>query len=496
MKRHPITQVTIVVSLAFSCALSYVNAQDASNQFVYPEYSKRISMDFKDAQLNDVLKIFSQQSGLNFIASQDIDDKEITLFIDNVPVEEALERILYANNLTYEILPGSDIFIVKPMAKPAKELITKVYPLKYATVPSSKLNKTIAIKTDSEGAASTGAGGSEESVGILAIIEKVLTADGHVAEDPRTNSLIVTDIPSQFPIIERTISRLDVAVPQILIEVEMLDISKSTADKLGIKYGDTPLTFTGAQRDHVYPWDQNALLNKGYTFAAPEYRVGTISAAGLAATLQFLRVQTDTKYLARPRILTLNNETAEIKISTNEAIGISTQSSSAEGIGQSSVEAERVETGIFLTVTPQVNPATHEITLALSPRVIQARTGATFEGKSFKDPEERGSKSIMKVMAGETVIMGGLLRTEVSRTITKLPILGDLPVIGGAFRHKDSTESERELVIFLTPHIIEQTPVPPSMSRQTRPMLREQDIPSQRLNEIDKALSTIESQRL
>ena len=466
----------------------------AESRFVLPEYSKKISMDFKKAQLNDVLKIFSQQSGLNFIAAQDVTSKEVTLYLDKVPVEEALERILSANNLTYEIQPGSDIFLVKPVKKPALDLITRVYPLQYATVSSSKLLQTISIEGGSSSSGSTGNG-------IIPALKAVISESGKIIEDPRTNSLVITDIPSQFPLIEQTIARLDVPVPQILIEVEMLDISKTTGDQIGIKYGSTPLTFRGGQRDHLYPWNQNEILQaKRFEFTATnEFRVGTIDASGLQATLQFIRSQSDTKNLARPRILTLNNETAEIKIATNEAIGLSQNTTSSAANSTAISGAERVKTGVFLNVTPQANLETGEITIAIAPRVIQARTGATFGTQTFKDPEERGTKSILIVKSGETIILGGLLRTDTENTVVKITILGDIPFIGGAFRHRDKSNKDRELIIFITPHIVSPStlaatnlPAAPSYESLTR----EQDIPETRLNEIEKALTVFERKNL
>jgi len=483
----------LVFSLFFLPNVYALNFAEAS-QFAYPEYSKRISMDFKNADLNDVLKIFSQQSGMNFIAAQSIMNKKLTLYLDNVPVEKALDRILSANNLTYEIQPGSDIFVVKELAKPTKQLLTRIYSLKNATVSSSKLNTT--IPTCGTGSASGGAATGSDN-GLMAAIKAATSGpDAKIIEDPRTNSLIITDIPSQFPIIEQTIARLDMPVPQIVIEVEMLDISKTTADKLGVKYGGTPLTFSGGQRDHVYPWNQNQLLDKGYEFEEAEYRVGTIDASGMTAMLQMLKTQTDTKYLARPRLLTLNNQTAEIKISTNEAIGISTQTSSSQSTAVQSVEAERVETGVFLTVTPQANILTNEIILAVVPRVIEARTGGTYDGKTFKDPEERGAKSILRVRNGETVIIGGLLRDNSTDVITKLPFLGDLPLIGSAFRHKDKSSAERELVIFLTPRILNETDTINTALTNYRPINREQDMPVRRKLEIDNALAIYEKNNL
>ena len=461
---------------------------------------KAISMDFKDAQLNDVLKMLSQQSGMNFIASQDVSGRTINIYLDKVPIEEALERILSSNGLTYELKPGSNIFVVRPLDKPAKQLITRVYRLKYATVMSSKLNQTLSAgQTGSASFGTSGGGGSQS--GIAAAVKVMLTPDGKIVEDSRTNSLIVTDIPSQFPAIEQTITRLDIRIPQILIEVEMLDISKSTADLLGAKFGDTPFTFTGGERDTIYPFDRNkAMANlgklggQGFEFEDPEYRVGTLSFAGLTMTLQFLRTQSDTKNLARPRILTLNNETAEISISTDEAIGLSSVTSSSQSTATTVAQAERVQTGVFLKVTPQADVDNGEITMAIEPRVIQARTGQTFGTSTFKDPEERGTKSTLRVLDGDTIILGGLLRTNVEETKTSVPFLGRIPVFGAAFRHKNKSESQRELIIFITPHIVPEQYAQWLSSAGFPEMAYQPNIPSYRAEEINKALSRFELQ--
>jgi len=499
-KKSVIIFLFFVSALLYTLSPSWAGTSILDNKLFYPEYSRTISMDFKEADLNDVLKIFSQQSGLNFIAAQNIADKKITLFLDNVPVEEALERILNANELAYEIQPDSNIFIVKHAPPMGRELETRVYQLKFATVLSSKLNKTLKITDqESSGDSSSSEGDSiafganiPKDTGLFAALKTVLTEAGSIVEDPRTNSIIITDIPSQFSLIERTLARLDVPIPQILIEVEMLDVAKEVADKMGVKYGESPLSFAGAQREHYLPWDENELIRDGEATQG-EYTTGTISAAGLTAILQFLRTNTDTKSLARPRIFTLNNETAQIKITTDEAIGIANVTSSSDSNSIQSVEAERVETGISLTVTPQANLLTNDIIMAISPRVTQAKTGGTFQGTTFKDPEERGAKTMMSVHDGDTVILGGLLRTDLSDTRTRVPIIGDIPIIGLAFRHKNMTNSDRELVIFLTPHIIQEQKNSRIALSNSRQLVREQDIPSSRQKEIEKALTTAEN---
>ncbi len=483
----------LIVWGSLSVVISFAGARELTNidEYLPEEVTKTISMDFKGAQLTDALKILSQQSGMNFIASQEVFGKTLSIYLDKVPIEEALERILSSNNLTYELKPGSHIFVVRPLDKPAKQLVTRVYRLKYATVVSSKLNQTLTL--GQAGNASFSPGGSSQ--GIVAAVKAMLTQDGKIIEDSRTNSLIVTDIPSQFPLIEQTIARLDVKIPQILIEVEMLDISKTTADLLGAKFGDTPFTFTGGERDTIYPFDRNKAMANfvklggvGFEFEDAEYRVGTLSFAGLAMTLQFLRTQSDTRNLARPRILTLDNETAEISIKTNEAIGLASTTTSSQSTAVSVSQAERVETGIFLRVTPQADIDNAEITMAIEPRVIQARTGQTFGSQTFKDPEERGTKSVLRVLDGDTIVLGGLLRTNQEETRTSVPVLGRIPFLGAAFRHKDKSESQRELIIFITPHIIQE-----GISSARIPQMGfQQNVPSLRGEAINKELLRFE----
>ncbi|MDD3374979.1 MAG: secretin N-terminal domain-containing protein, partial [Candidatus Omnitrophica bacterium] len=381
------------------------------------------------------------------------------------------------------------------------------FPLKNATVSNSKMVKNLKDQTedsedtsssDSSSSSSSDGGGDEDEdgiKGILLAVKSILTKSGSVIQDARTNSLIVTDIPSQFPVIEKTIAKLDLPVPQILIEIEMLDISKTTGELIGVKIGDSPLSFSGGQRSHLYPWDQNKLLRKGYEFET-EYTSGTIDASGLTAVLQFLKTITDTKNLANPKILTLNNQTAEIQISTNEAIGVVTSTGGSEGVVTQNVEAERVQTGIFLSVTPQANLETGEITMAVFPRVIEARRGETYDGIAFRDPEERGTKSVMRVKDGETIYLGGLKKTDGAKTITKVPFLGDLPFIGQAFRHKDNSEEERELVIFITPRIVsDKNYLSQRANQKNINFKREQNYPITKTREMEKALFVAEQQR-
>lgn len=437
---------------------------------------KTISMDFKNAQLADVLKIFSQQSGLNFIADSNISDKKINLYLDKVPVEEALERILSANSLTYELKQDSNIFVVKKITKPDLELMSRIYPLRFATVSTSKLNSTLgsgsSSATSGAGAGASSGGtaaaagatssGASASTGLINAIKSVLSHDGSVIEDNRTNSLIITDIPTQFPNIEQVLARLDVRIPQILIEVEMLDISKNTADLLGAKWGNTFGEFAGSSKVMMFPFNANngfqtrdKVAVDGAEDPITVYKeLGNLSFTNLNVAIQFLKTQTDTKSLARPHILTLNNETAEIKIETEEAIQIDSTTDSETN--ETTTTVIRHNTGVSLRVTPQANLLTNEITLAVEPNVTEAKPSSLGSPEQIKDPEQRGSKSLLRVKNGDTVVIGGLLRSDVDDTRTSIPGIAKIPLLGAAFRHKDKSEQQRELIIFITPHIVDE----------------------------------------
>lgn len=454
----------LFVFIFFLCL--FLPRLNAEQELLFSNAEATISMDFQDANLKDILKIFSIQSGLNFIASEAVQDRKITLYLDKVPIKESMDKLFKANNLTYELDEEANIFIVKDWGKPQIETITEVFYLKYATVSSSSLKEEMSNQISSAGAqagggagggiAAGGAGGGtgkwavEEDVGITKAVKKILSEYGSVIEDYRTNSLIVTDIPSRMPIINQTIASLDVPVAQVMLEVEMLDVSKNTVDKLGFNFG---------ANDATSPF--TLILPGGFARRGASFYIGkkiNREAEGAvtlghtyAQILDFLRTNTDTKTLARPRLLTLNNEPAEIKITTNEVIGELVTYNPDNTINTRT--AERTETGVSLRVTPQVNLETGEITMFLYPSVKEATTSAF--SAIYRDPEERGTKSLVRVKDGETVIVGGLIRNEFSQTITKLPLLGDIPFVGALFRHKNkSKDRQRELLVFITPHII------------------------------------------
>ena len=454
-----------ILILSFCLFMPRLNAEQ---DMLYLDPELTISMDFKDASLKDILKIFSIQSGLNFIASEAVQDRTITLYLDKVPIQGTMDKLFKANNLTYELDEEANIFVVKEWGKPEIETMTKVYYLKYRSVPSAKLEKE---KDDllgkTTGSSTTGSSGGTDT-DMLTSIKQILSKEGKITEDTRTNSLIITDVPSRFPEIDRVIAYLDIPQTQVMLEVEILDVSKNVVDRLGFEFGESPFTL-------ILP---GGFARKGADFFLGDITkrgqgmANTTAAAGVIAlgrtyteVLNFLRTNTDTKYLARPRLLTLNNETAEIAITKDEVVGTQT-TTTVPTAGGSTAQVTYIRstdlkltsegTGIFLRVTPQINTETNEITLVVNPKSSITYPNATWSSQA--DAEVRSTKSIVKVLDGETVILGGLIHKDKVVILKKLPILGDIPILGVLFRHKNQTmDLDRELLVFITPHIIKDT---------------------------------------
>lgn len=424
-----------------------------------------VSMDFQDADLKDVLKIFSQQAGLNFIASQEVEDRKVTLYLDKVSVGDALNNLLKANKLAYEKETASNIFIVKSAPPPVIETITKVYYLKYATVIKRKRAEaaetgrrlggvstagttgTTAYQPGETLAPATAGGGKEEErADIVFVLEKLISENGKILTDSRTNSLIITDTPERFPLIEYMIVKLDTKLPQVLIEAKILEVSLESLENLGIEYGSSTGvlgTFSGPNMDASFP------LGSKVGGTTKTHTLGSLNLSNFAATLSLLAKNEEAKYLATPNIITLDNEPAEIRISADRALG--ERVITGEVTGTTQREAERIETGTILKVTPKVNTE-DTVTLLLEPEVSRAKVSAL--GTTFYDPHKRSAKTTVRIKHGETVVIGGLLSVEDTKTEKKVPLLGDIPLLGNLFRSKADTKKDTEIFIFITPYII------------------------------------------
>jgi len=323
-------------------------------------------------------------------------------------------------------------------------------------------------------------GGAAKDQGIVAIVRQLLTERGSLTIDPRTNSIVVTDVPESFPTIEATIATLDVKPAQLYIEAEVLEVTLDTLRRLGIEYGSSTgelATFTGPSRQTDFPLGEE-LLKRASTAT---HTLSTLNLSNLSATLKALATEKNVRFLASPRLTTLSNEVAEIRIVTDASTSVTSTSQATTGTVTSA--AERQTVGTVLRVTPLVTDRRY-VTMVIEPEVSRVIESSKFS--QFLDPNRRAARTTVMVEDGGTAMIAGLLSREQQRSKRKVPFLGDLPFLGFGFRRSENLDTETEIVIFITPHILPERPVvlPPAIPlREQAPLSTQEQIAYRRYRE-------------
>ena len=439
----------------------------------------RISMEFENARLEDVLKAFSQQTGINLVAIKGAGVRTVTLYLEDVAVMDALDQILEAANLTYERAPGSQIYLVKPARATMSDEITRVYRLRFARVSGARLGRAAEALAKyvpqgiearmggssggSSGSSGGGGGGTgtgsvgveDRDLGIDQIIAQLLTPVGSVQVDIRTNSLIVTDVPDNFARIESVLNTLDVRTAQILIEAELLETTVGKLKDLGLEWGTGSEadmgSLTPGSRSTKFPF--TPIFGHMGATGDTRFTASTLDFSSAKGVLQALERDSQTKILAQPKILTLDNERAIIQLTTDQAVGF--KSTTTSTAGTTSVQPERTTTGIILVVTPQVNEDRY-VTMLVEPSVTKTVTASVSPPATLGtvvDPKSRSARALVRVRDGETLVLGGLIDRSDQQIVRRVPILGRIPVLGELFTNTELDNSATELVVFVTPRI-------------------------------------------
>jgi len=410
--------------------------------------SAEITMNMNNVPLTQVLKIMSEQSGVNFTVSSDIDEVRITGQFNKVSTEEALTAISGANGLFFERVGKTDTVIIRRRSRSLPQTKTEIIQLNYIQIfdPEQSENE-------------------EETSNIQLIISSLLSEYGKLNIDLRTNSLVVTDLPEQVNYVKKVIAELDIKVHQIEIEVEMVEVSSDDVTKLGLDLAGPNgelLKYTGPSRQTLYPMNTKKLNNPVDFFKGVEasegleggeeaITYGTLSMTDFTAVLKALRTKGKGKFLAKPKILTINNKKATINITADTAIGVIEEQD--DETGDVKFFAERTETGITLEVTPQANNEGY-ISMLVEPTIIRPESSQFFP-TLFVDPQTRSAKTRVIVADGSTLVIGGLVSDDDDKAIRTIPIIGQIPIIGWLFSGLDTQRSKKELLIFITPRIIE-----------------------------------------
>ena len=454
-----------------------------------PTSPQIISLDLKGVDIADVLKLLSQQSGLNFVAGHNVSGR-VTIFAKDVDVWKAFEMIMSANELAYEqqgdlinVMTARDYELLYG-EKFQERKVNRVIPLKYAKAVqlASTLNQlkstlgqviveeasNTVILSDVPNRLKTMEGliaqlDRPTATRILSLnyaeaeklkekIQEFLTPGvGTLSFDARTNKVIVTDFEEVLPKIEQVILAFDEQEGEVLIEAKIIKVELTDEQSLGI---DWQQVFAGVD-----------------TKVRGNFRVlsDIVGASGTPATgvaLKFLSapsgntqtvVEALKKYgkvdtLSNPRITVSNHQEAKILVGTKEAFVTFTTTVPATGATVSSPGIQFVDVGTKLFVTPQIKRDGH-IQLKIRPEVSTSKV-EIFKDNRIPIVSTTEAETNVLVKSGTTLVIGGLIDNKTERAQSQVPFLGDVPLLGAAFRSRVDTNKKTELVIFLTPQII------------------------------------------
>ena len=445
---------------------------------------RKVTIRVNNVPIGTFLNSISAQSKINFIMGEQFSNKKISASLTNVTVREALDTLLRVQGLAYQRIGKSDSYVITNRSEEAPNTITKVYTLNYVSLqPNTSVSTDLSsvmpadVTSSSFGnnsggtsfnvfdsSSSNGPGFSlnnaksqtmsgNGSSAILAVIKSVLTKQGKIAIDTRTNKLIITDVPEVFPQIESILDELDIKAPQILIEAQVIEVSKGSGYDVGFNWNvhgvftggatQMPWNYFGAKEGNKVLRYLGTTSNDNPSTASP-----TLSWQSFRVVFQAMMQSQEARSLGKPKVITMNNNQAMVTSSRDASIGTISKTNESSETTTSGTERKRV--GLTLTVTPQVNKEGY-VTLTVLPSysdLVASETGNTY------DTVTRAVTTQVRVKSGQTVVLGGLLQSTEKETTYKVPLLGQIPILGWLFTAKQKAKSTSDLVIFITPTVL------------------------------------------
>ena len=419
--------------------------------------ARRITVTFENTDMRDVLASFAELTGRSIVPGAEVAGIRVEyVAFENQPWDEALRTLLQAYGLAAEELP-SGIIRVDAIDKLAEReslepLVTRTFRINY--VPVREMSETL---------------------------EPLKTERGSVSVNQTTNTLIVTDVAAVVEDFSRLVEQLDVRTPQVSIQAKIIFINRTNTEALGITYDlkdsrgnslnelvsvpdpNNPGEFTD---DNLVSLGGNSIAALGNANARvqdPALETVISLVLGRYTLISFIDALQGAELSdvqAAPVVTTTSNHEAEIWVGERTPIRVVDLGSQSGGVGGGGAgnglpraTAELVETGIRLIVTPQVT-ADRRILLQLHAERSSAVAAEGDIGVQFR--QQQGDTRVM-VRDGETAVIGGLTVTELDQTRTGIPFLMDIPFLGALFRTTRNREIKRDLLIMVTPHIVEET---------------------------------------
>lgn len=378
-----------------------------------------VTIHASETPLADVLAILSEKSGLNIVASTEVEGRLISINLRETPVEEALNLIVRAAGLGYERIGTSILVAPESVLVQETGIGTYVIPLEFA-----------------------------DAFELVSVVEKMVDK---VAADPGGNRLIVVATPSMIDQIKSVVSELDVPPVQILLETEVVEVSTDDLMELGIDWQKiTQQTLVFSEVDFGLEEQNTDKIPPNMPFGGRGLDWDGVfrQAKALELALDFLETEGKARILTRSKLATLNNRKAEIHI--GDVIPYTVTGLTTGGVYE--VRVEKEEVGVEVSVTPRAAGDGH-ITVEVEP-IVSTIVG--FRGPNEEIPwtKERRATTQVRVMDGQTFVIAGLLSEEETNQVTKVPLLGDIPILGYLFQHNQIISKHSDLIIKITPRIV------------------------------------------
>jgi len=376
-----------------------------------------ISFDFRDTDIKTILKSIAREANINIVIPPDFPSLNITIELKDVDMETALDTIL--RMVDYTFLKEENLYKIVKVEVAEKKTLSKSFSPQYIQVEKLK-----SLITD---------GG-------------LLSENGKIIVDSRSNRMLVIDTVTNLNKIEELVKQVDVKPRQVNIEAKILDVSLSDTETLGIQW-----TWVKPRGEAT----TDDKLTSGFTTAAGGFfKYGTLNAEEIAAVLEMLMTREHANILSKPTITTLNNEEAKINVTSKIPYRTGTTTTTTQTTTTTAITWEEKEVGVTLSVTPYICE-TGDIIMKIEP------TASLLQGYTSEDPETRyplimtrSATTQVMVKDGETLVIGGLITQELRDTKTGIPVLSDIPILGLPFQKKSKELKNTELFIFITPHIV------------------------------------------
>ncbi|WP_291995068.1 secretin N-terminal domain-containing protein [Candidatus Accumulibacter sp. ACC003] len=398
-------------ALALLRVLDESSARVAKDSVLAAAYRKPITIEFRDTPLMTVFEVISRTSGLNFVFDKDLRaDQRTTIYLRNSSIEAAINVLLLTNQLEQRVLDGNSILIypnTPVKQRDYQELTVKTFYLANADA------KTVA-----------------------ATLKTILKSKDLVV-DEKLNLVMLRDSPEAIRLAEKLIAVQDIPEPEVMLEVEILEVKRSRLRDLGVKWPEAmalrPLPLEGLTL--------NDLRN---------INSSTIGVAVGPTVINARQLDSDVNLLANPRIRARNREKAKILI--GERVPNITSTITATGFSSESVAY--IDVGLKLDIEPTIyldNEVAIKVTLEVSNIVNKVETKS---GTVAYQIGTRTATSVLRLKDGENQLLAGLISDEDRRTADKLPFLGDIPILGRLFGSHNDEGIKTEIVLSITPRII------------------------------------------